>query len=63
MENITGTLEGNIRIGNAGISRKLKEKGFVCTLCMLVDGSLIDVHVTKQQLLDLKGSIDSMLEE
>lgn len=53
MDNITGTLDGKFRLGNAGINRRLKERGYVCTLCMLVDGKFIDVHITKSQLEDL----------
>lgn len=56
-------LEGVVNIGNAGITRKLREKGIDCTLCMMEEenGEFIDFHLTREQLLDLKEKIEHHL--
>lgn len=54
--------EGQAKIGNAGIPPKLRRMGIVGTLCFVNDESFLDVHLTTEQLIDIRDRINYFFE-
>ena len=54
---------GGVVFGNAGITSKHLELGYVCHLCTMdKDGRFVDIALTEKHLLDLKASLDAGIE-
>lgn len=53
---------GFIRFGDAGIDKKIKEKGYVCHLCSMDENSrFVDLALKKEHLQQIRDGADEML--
>lgn len=63
MEHITRGAIGRILVGDAGINRIQRSKGYIKTLCFMDENErFIDIHVTEEQVSDLIKTLISELQ-
>lgn len=53
---------GFIRFGDAGIDKKIKDRGYVCHLCSIDENSrFVDLALKKEHLQQIRDGADDML--
>lgn len=53
---------GFIRFGDAGIDKKIKDRGYVCHLCSMDENSrFVDLALKKEHLREIRDGADDML--